>query len=427
MLEPSGPAKRVTIVLRSLKGHGGYVRLLEELRKRGAAEATALQGVASFAGQNPVHTNRVADFVPDLPVIVIWIDRTDTVERILPEILPLIGDGIVTVDDTNVVLHTSTEIGDLPPGELVRDVMTRAVESVRPEANLASIVTDLLRRKLRAVPVIDDASRVVGIISNGDLVRRGELPLRLELLQAVGDAERAAALETLRASGLTAGQVMTPAPVVATETTPIREAASAMLRHHLKRLPVVDGEGKLCGIVSRVDLLRTVTGQEARQMANGRPAPHESATAPITQVMSKDVPVVRPDDPVPHLVNVVVSTRLNRAVVVDDERRPIGVVSDAELIERVTPEARGMVLTALMRRLPLLHGSAESQATLQRARGKTARDFMGKDFVIVSASTTIGDALRQMLDQSRKIVVVVDADGRLLGMTDRRDLLSALA
>lgn len=427
MLDPSGPAKRVTIVLRSLAGHGGYVRLLEEMRKRGAAEATAFQGVASFVGQNPVHTNRVADFVPDLPVIVIWIDRTDTVERILPEILPLIGDGIVTVDETTVVLHTSIEIGDLPRGELVRDVMTRDVESVHPEANLASIVTDLLRRKLRAVPVVDGTNRVVGIISNGDLVQRGELPLRLELLQAVEDGERARALEMLRAAGLTAEQVMTPDPVVASETMPIREAASAMLRHHLKRLPVVDAKGKLCGMVSRVDLLRTVAGPEAEQKANGRPALHESATTPISQVMSKDVPVVGLDDPVPHLVNVVVSTRLNRAVVVDDERRPIGVVSDAELIERVTPDARGMVLTALMRRLPLLHGSAESQVTLQRARGKTARDFMGKDFLLVSASATISDTLHQMLDQSRKIAVVVDTDGRLLGMADRRDLLSALA
>lgn len=428
MLGPTGKARRVTIVLHSLRDRRhGYVRLLEELQRRGASEATAFQGVASFVGTAPVRTDRVADFVPDLPVIIVWIDRADTVERILPEILSLIGDGIVTVDDTNVVLHTSTAIGDLPRRELVRDVMTSAVAAVRPETAVAQIVTDLVKKKFRAVPVVDAGHRVVGIISNGDLVRRGELSMRLELLQAVSEEERAAALAQLAASGLNAGQIMTKDPVVVAETTPIRDAAGVMLRSHLKRLPVVDAEGKLRGMVSRVDLLRTVTGPGEEQAANGAPPPHESAGAPVTEVMSKDVPVVGPDDPVPHLVNVVVSTRLNRAVVVDAERRPVGLVSDAELIRRVTPEGRGTVLSALMRRLPLLHGSAETQEALHQAHGRTARDFMRPDFVVVGRDATIGETLRKMLDESRKIAVVVDEEGRLLGMADRRDLLGALA
>jgi CBS domain-containing protein len=142
--------------------------------------------------------------------------------------------------------------------------------------------------------------------------------------------------------------------------------------------------------------------------------------------MTKDVPVVHEDDPVPHLINVVVSTRLNRAVIVDGARRPIGVVSDAELIERVTPEARPGLVAAVMRRLPLLHGSAEAQDALHHARGKSARDFMREDFIRVAGNSTIEDTLRELISQRRKIAVVVDADGRLLGIADRRDLLSAL-
>jgi PII-like signaling protein len=107
MPEAMQAAKRVTIVLRSLKDErGGYTHLLEELQRLGAAEATAFQGMASFVGQAPIHTNRVVDFVPELPVIIVWIDRPDTVDAILPQIVPLIKDGIVTVDETTVALHT---------------------------------------------------------------------------------------------------------------------------------------------------------------------------------------------------------------------------------------------------------------------------------------------------------------------------------
>lgn len=428
MLEPAGGAKRVTIVLRALKDeHGGYVHLIEELRRLGAAEATAFQGIASFVGQNPVHTNRVVDFVPELPVIIIWIDRADTVDAILPQIVPLIRDGIVTVDETRVVLHTSTEISDLPRGQRVQDVMTHDVVYVHADTPMPEMIERLARQKFRALPVVDEQSRVIGIVTNGDLVRRGGLSVRMELLQAMREEDRAQMLQDVRDLAKVARDVMTKGPVTTTPDTTIRDAARVMLRHQLKRIPVVDADGRLIGMVSRIDVLKTVTTPGIEKYQNGAPSAPESAAAPITRVMTKDVPVVAPGDPVPQLINVVVSTRLNRAVVVDDKRRPIGIVSDAELIERVTPEARPSVLTAVMHRLPLLHGTPETQEMLHHARGKVARDFMRKNFLQVSDTATIGESLERMLSEGRKIVIIVDADGALLGMADRRDLLGALA
>jgi CBS-domain-containing membrane protein len=403
-----------------------YIHLLEELRKLGAAEATAFQGVASFVGQHPIHTAHVVDIVPDLPVIVVWIDRADAVERILPQVLSMIKDGIVTVDDTNVVLHTSTEIADLPVAELVSDVMTRDVKSVEASNRLGDVVRDLVKRTFRAVPVVDNDKRVVGIISNGDLVRRGQVAVRLELLRALPESEREDILADLASSELKAEDIMTRDVVTVPETAHVREAAALMLHHQLKRLPVVDENGKLAGIVSRVDLLRTVATAATASGPTSTRQPHAPTNAPITRVMSKDVPVVRPDDPVAHLINIVVSTRLNRAVVIDSNRRPIGIVSDAELIERVTPQARPTFIRTLMERLPLIHGSEETQETLKHARGSTAQDFMRPDFVMVDESATIGEALNKMLSEGRKIVLVTDKDSRLVGMADRRDLLSVL-
>jgi CBS domain-containing protein len=426
MAEPVGRTKRVTIVLRSGNVHrSAYMHVLQELRRLGVSGATAFQGAASFVGQNPIHSNRLAvDYIPDLPVFIVWIDRPEVVDRVLPEILPLVKDGVVTVDETDVVHSASTEVGDLPSRELVRDVMSRHVVSARPETPIAEIVKDLLERRFRAVPVVDETGAVVGVITNSDLVGRGGLAVRLELLHAIEEGERRRIIDELAGSAHRAADVMTASPVTVAETATIRDAADLMLSRHLKRLPVVDDQGRLSGIVSRVDLLRTVTFADTAE--NGATDVHAPASAPVMRVMNKDVPVVGPDDPVAHLINVVVSTRLNRAVVVDGDRRPIGLVSDAELIERVTPEARPGLVTTLMRRLPLMHGSVETQETLQHAKGRTAREFMRSDFLQVATTATIRVTLEEMLSGQRKIAVVVDEDGRLAGMADRRDLLSAL-
>jgi CBS domain-containing protein len=241
MAEPVGGAKRVTIVLRSGNVHGGvYLKVLEALRQHGASGATAFQGIAGFVGGHPIHSRRFAvDYIPDLPVIIVWIDRAEIVADVLPHVLALITDGVVSVDDTSVVHSVSTEVSDLPSRELVRDVMSRDVISARPGTPIAEIVHDLLEERFRAVPVVDDARRVVGIITNSDLVERGGLSMRLELLKAVDERERRRVLEEVAGIGATASSVMTADPVTVLDTATLREAAVVMLNRRLKRLPVV--------------------------------------------------------------------------------------------------------------------------------------------------------------------------------------------
>jgi CBS-domain-containing membrane protein len=426
-LEPLGRAKRVTIVLRTGNvHHRTYLNVLEELRRLGASGATAFQGHASFVDQHEIRSSRFAvDYIPDLPVMILWIDRDEVVDRVLPQILPMIEDGLVTVDETEVVHSASTEVSDLPRQETVKEVMTADVVSVRMETPVAEIVADLVERRFRAVPVIDEQRHVVGIITNTDLVERGGLTVHLDLLQTIDKAQRQSILQDLAGAARTAADVMTPKPLTVNADTTVRHTADIMLQRQLDILPVTDSDGKLVGIVSRVDLLRTVTiGVDRPKRTDG--SDREQASAPVTRVMTKDVPVVAPDDALPSLMNVIVSTRLHRAVVVDGDRRPLGVVSDAEVIERVTPEARPGLLMAIMRRLPLLHGSEETQAALQRARGRVAKDFMRQDFVSVESERTIAQALEALLTAEQKAALVVDVEGRLVGMVDRRDLLGAL-
>jgi CBS domain-containing protein len=142
--------------------------------------------------------------------------------------------------------------------------------------------------------------------------------------------------------------------------------------------------------------------------------------------MNRTVPTVRPDATLPEVLDAVVSTRLNRAVVVDDAGRPAGIVVDTDLMQRVMPAAHpGLVQTLMHRVHP---GPPEQQQQWQRLTGQRAADVMRplEELLVVPADTPIPEVIDRSLAQRIKLVAIVDGDGRLVGMVDRADLLAAL-
>jgi CBS domain-containing protein len=141
----------------------------------------------------------------------------------------------------------------------VSDVMTRKVISVSPGAKVSEAIKLMLKHRISGLPVIDGKGRVVGILSEGDLLRRPEIgaePRRSRWLDALlGPGEAAEAY--VRSHGQRVKDVMTRAPLTVKETTPLHEVASLMERRRVKRLPVVRA-GKLVGIISRANLLRAL-------------------------------------------------------------------------------------------------------------------------------------------------------------------------
>ncbi|MGW2515682.1 CBS domain-containing protein [Streptomyces sp. NPDC001617] len=135
---------------------------------------------------------------------------------------------------------------------LVGDLMTTAVVSVRRDMGFKDIAQHLAEYDITAVPVVDDQGRPVGVVSEADLLRKQES-------QADPGGHLTAAhllpKESAKAHALTAEGLMTSPAVTARPQWSVVEAARAMARHHVKRLPVVDDAGRLVGIVSRHDLL----------------------------------------------------------------------------------------------------------------------------------------------------------------------------
>jgi CBS-domain-containing membrane protein len=136
----------------------------------------------------------------------------------------------------------------------VRNVMTHEVITVDEQAPFTEMVRRMAVHKVSALPVVDQGGRLVGIVSEADLLHKEEYQdLEGERHWLETRRERAA---RAKAAGRRAAEVMSTPVVTIDADATVAEAARRLARHRVKRLPVLDEHGRLVGIVSRADLLR---------------------------------------------------------------------------------------------------------------------------------------------------------------------------
>jgi CBS domain-containing protein len=154
------------------------------------------------------------------------------------------------------------------------DIMTLEPVCVAPEASIVEAIQLMLQRKFSGLPVVDARGSLVGIVTEGDLLRRAETgtqrrrPRWIEFLMGTGRL----ATEYVHASGRKVIEVMTPDVRTVTEDTSLDDIIHLMERYQIKRVPVVRA-GKLVGIVSRANLLRAL----ASVVAETKPVPTDDA------------------------------------------------------------------------------------------------------------------------------------------------------
>ena len=137
------------------------------------------------------------------------------------------------------------------------DVMTTGVVTVTPETPVHDVAQILLDRRISAAPVVDAEGCLVGIISEGDLIRRPEMdtePSRSWWLRYISQTEELAE-EFAKTHGNKAEDVMTSGVITVEPETPLAQIAKVLEERHIKRVPVVVEVG-LVGLVGRADLLR---------------------------------------------------------------------------------------------------------------------------------------------------------------------------
>ena len=146
------------------------------------------------------------------------------------------------------------------------DVMTRHVISIAPDASILDCVRLMLEYRISGLPVIDANGSLVGLVTEGDFLRRAEAgterkrPRWLEFIAGPGRL----ADEYVRSHGRKVAEVMTPDPITIAEDTPLEQVVRLMEERGIKRLPVARGT-TVVGIVSRANLLHALAsiGREA--------------------------------------------------------------------------------------------------------------------------------------------------------------------
>jgi CBS domain-containing protein len=136
----------------------------------------------------------------------------------------------------------------------VRDVMSTHVIAARKGASFKEMAEKLREHRVSAFPVVDNDGKVIGVVSEADLLAKEALDGGTAGMPGMisGILQRK---EEERAAGLTAGDLMTAPPVTIEPDDPVEQAARLMYARRVKRLPVTDAAGHLVGIISRADVL----------------------------------------------------------------------------------------------------------------------------------------------------------------------------
>lgn len=138
-------------------------------------------------------------------------------------------------------------------------IMTQSVITVTPDTNIADAAKLMLQRHVSGLPVVDASGSLVGIVSEGDFLRRGEIGTQrkrgrfLKFILGPGKA----ASDFVHEHGRKVSEIMTPEPLTISEGTPLETIVALMEKKNVKRLPVLRDD-KLVGIVSRANLLQAV-------------------------------------------------------------------------------------------------------------------------------------------------------------------------
>jgi CBS domain-containing protein len=422
----AGRAKQLTIFMSETDSYHHqalYMAIIQMLRREGCGGATAIRGVAGFGASSLIHTAAILRLSMDLPLVLIVVDRPERIDRILGPLREMAPNALITVQEVEVV-QSGTSFKEGLPDVKVSEVMHREVDTVHADSPLTQVVELLLDKDFTAVPVVDNDGKMVGMVSDNDLLTRGGMSVTISLKRAT-DLEYVRGLqESLESPSRTVSEVMTTDVVTVSPDMILGRAARLMVEKHLKRLPVIDADGRLVGILGRLDVLNTIA---AVHLPEWHPEARAfGAQATVGDVMTREVPRVQESATIAQVFALLVSSSHKRVVVIDDRQRVVGIIADSDLISKVSRETWPGVLELLVSKVPIERISGPARKHIQRLHARFARELMTREVITVREEMPVASALALSAEKHVKRLPVVDAQGQLVGIVGRTEMMRAL-
>jgi len=322
-----------------------------------------------------------------------------------------VREGLITLEDVKILKYTHRGLNPLPGYRLVKEVMSSPAISISPQENVATAWSKMVEYQLKALPVINENQQVVGIITDEDLVSRAGLLQRLSMAKQLDPETIAKEIRQLAESHQLVEDIMTRPVIITSEDTALSHAVGLMKKHHLKRIPVTGKSGKLVGMLSRLDVLRQIVPIENTLSLS---TPFLNMPRLVGDVMSAEIPLVYEEDQVEKIITTLMKYQSHRLIVVDDQNRVSGIISDVDIVNRIPGQSKSTILSAFKQ-------SGESMVS-----NVSARQIMSKEPIQAQVDLPIPEAIQMMISEGRKIMVIVDVEKHPLGLIDRQSLLEAL-
>jgi len=385
-----------------------------------AARCIVTRGIAGCFENGEATTGKLEILSLNLPIRIYIVLPAKETEGVLNDLNTMISDGIIALHDLNVISHRARN-AFFPRQLIVRDVMTAEPKSVRETTSLSETAQQLLSSIFTGLPVLDEQNRPMGVITQGDMIRKGGLPLRLGLL-AESDQNRLNAV-LKRIESKQAAEVMTSPAVIISEDQPLAEAVDLMLAKGVKRLPVVDKSGRLTGILSRLDIFRTVMKKAPDWNAFSAQKIEIGQLKYVKDILRRDAHAVPPETTLDEVIRIIDENDIQRVAVVDTQGRLMGLISDRDLLRYFKQEQAG-IWNMLAKIKHIFKQDAGRTGDLQRCLSETsAAVVMTTELITVREEMLLEEAIGLMLDKGLKRLPVVDEKGRFKGMISRASLL----
>ncbi|MFZ5569539.1 MAG: DUF190 domain-containing protein [Thermodesulfobacteriota bacterium] len=383
------------------------------------ARCMVLKGTDACYENGDRATRNILELSYNMPIKVEILLPSSELARVLPEMEAMVGEGIVT--SREITIHRYRIRPSLIPSHLrVRDIMTPAPKAVSRKTPVSDTARLLCNADFRGVPVVDEQNRPAGIITQTDLIYRANLPLRVGLMPT---ADRSA-MDRLLAelAGKCAEEIMSHPVVTISADSLATDAVRAMIRHQVKRMPVTDGEGRLAGMLSRIDIFQAISRDFPNRQALRQRNVATDDPRFVSDIMHRETRSVLPETPVLEVIRLIDADRIQRVAVVDKAGRFLGMISDRDLLAVFDRHPRGVweYIAALTHR--------RGQSRPDRGPGgnllkKSAGEVMQRNLLTVLEETVLDEAIHLMTAKGIKRLPVLDQNGCFKGMISREQLL----
>lgn len=378
-----------------------YEVILDEARIRGLAQAVAFRGIAGFGADHLLRKKEDSHLAENPLMVVEIMDTPSKIAAFLPMARVLAKSGSMALLESRATFLLPLT---------ARDIMSQNVATVDQKTPLEDIVRVLLRRNIKVVPVMDGA-RLAGIITGGDLLTRGSMPLRLDMHGRLPMECR-----TGFTSSLTAQSIMTTPVRTLHLQSPLDEALKVMVGQGIKRLPVTDDDGILMGLVSRTDVLTAIL--RAWTAAGHLHVFSAGLQATTHDILQTSVSICGPDELLVDILPRISATSFRQVVVVDEIKKVLGIVHDWDVLEHCAkqPDLINRVLTSLTKNAPPPNELAGY-----------AKDIMDKDYPFASLKTRLPEIIQILVERKKPHMIITDDNHCLQGVVSRNMVLQKLA